>query len=418
VEYALVQIVTRAVAVVVLGLALVAPSAAARTGRGATVLAISSPDRRITRLVQLDAATLRATGRSVDARGFTGAWSYSPDGARIVLGNSYVPTLGRPAGLLVVDVGAMRASRRVLVPGELGTIRALVWAAPERVLALLVGSRAGATAAVAIDLRRGRITARASLAGVVMGGRSVRSGLVLLTAPSSGIGQASLVTVDAALRIRSLRLAGIRAGWEQTGEGTDLTIAQREPGLAVDPAGARAFVVGAGEPAAAVDLATLRAAYAPTRSVQAAAKSSVGPVRTAEWLGDGVLAVGGTTYAGLDPQTRRFVQQPAGLTMLDTRTWSGSVADPDASGLVVAGSTAVTAVDGRGLAAFARDGSSRWTGLPGTRVDTVRVLGDRLFVQVNGEAVARILDARTGRQVGTRAGGVPFLLTAPASRVS
>jgi hypothetical protein len=412
-----VRIVTRGFALLVLGLALAVPSAAARDAKGETVLAVAGTDRRQARLVELDRATLRPTRRSLDARGFHGAWSFSPDRARLALSNSYVPTLGRPAGVLLVDVRSVRPVKRILVPGELGFMRALTWVAPNRLVALLVGNSREGTSAVAIDVDRGRIVARTKLTGIVMGGRSLESGLVLLTAPSSGIGPARLVTVDAQLGVRSVTLSAIRAGWARTGSGEDLTMAQREPGLAVDAPGGRAYVVGAGEPAATVDLETLRATYAPVRSVQARAKSAVGPYRSAEWLGGGMLAVSGFTYAGLDPGTRRFVQEPAGLMLLDTRTWSATVVDPDAQSFSLAGSTVVTVVDGRGLAAYGRDGSRLWTALAGRRFNQARVLGDRILVQVNGEAGTRILDARTGAELGRRAGVVPLLLSTPTSPI-
>ena len=410
------QIVTRALALLALGLALAAPSAAARGAAGETVLATAGLDRREIRLVELDRATLRPTGRSLDARGFHGAWSYSPDRKRLALSNSYVPNLGRPAGVLLVDVRRVRALKRVLVPGELGFMRALTWVAPERLLALVVEPRRGTTVALALDLERGRIAERVRLDGIVMGGRSLPSGFVLLVAPESGIGPARVVTVDRGLNVRSVTLEAIRAGSRQTGEGETHTVTQRRPALVVDDAGARAFVIGADEPPAEVDLATLRATFHPAaRRSQARSKSMTGPVRYAEWLGNGRIAVSGVQNEGIDPETRRFRQRPAGLTVLDTRAWATTLVDEDADAFAVAGSALV--VDGRGLAGYAHDGRPLWTALPGRMVQVYVVLGDRLYVQPVGERGLRVLDARTGRELGRRIGAVPRLLTARTSPI-
>ena len=414
-ENPLVQVVTRALALLALGLALAAPSAAAPGKARETVLATAGPDRRETRLVELDRVSLRPTGRSLDARGFHGAWSYSPDGTRLALSNSYVPNLGRPAGVMLVDVRRLRMVKRILVPGELGFIRALSWVAPQRVLVLVVESRTGTTLALALDLERG-IVERRPLDGIVMGGRSLPSGFVLLAAPESGIGPARLLTVDAGLRVRSVTLDAIRAGSRRTGKRETHTLTQRRPALVVDDAGGRAFVLGADEPAAEVDLATLRATFhAPTRRLQARSKSMAGPVRYGEWLGDGRIGVSGTDYDGLDPKTLRTRQQPAGLTLLDTRTWTATLVDEQAEGFGVVGSTIVVA--GKGLAGFSRDGRLLWRALEGRLVDVHVVHGERVYAQPLGERGLRIFDARTGRELGRRLGAIPRLLTARASPI-
>jgi hypothetical protein len=401
----LVQIVTRVVALLAL---LAVPSA---TAEPRTVLALSGRDYREARLVELDRATLQPTGRSLDARGARSTWSYSPDGKRVAIWNSHVPTTGRAAGLLVVDVARMRAVQRVRVPGSLGYLRALAWVTPERLVALAIRP-GGGNVVFAIDAGAGATGPRRAVDGIVVGGRSLPTGLVLLAAPRRGIGAARLVTVDAALTVRETVLPGIRAGWGTSGSATE-PAAHRLPGLAVDPAGTRAFVVGAGEAPVTVDLRTLEATAHAVRSPQARAKSLVGPVRRADWVGEGVLAVSGLQYAGLDPKTRRFVEQPAGLTLLDTRTWRETVVDEDASSFQVAGGRVL--VGRRGLAAYDTGGTPLWTALDGRRLDQLRVLGDRVFAHVSGEPATRILDLRTGRELGRRAGVVPLLLGARTS---
>jgi hypothetical protein len=110
----------------------------------------------------------------------------------------------------------------------------------------------------------------------------------------------------------------------------------RIPGLAVDPGSDRAFVV-AGGVAAQIDLRTLavsihelgREASFLSRlwswlDPAALAKEYSGEVREARWLGDGLLAVSGS-----DAQSG--LMRPAGLVVVDTRTWNIQTIDPGAT---------------------------------------------------------------------------------------
>jgi hypothetical protein len=155
---------------------------------------------------------------------------------------------------------------------------------------------------------------------------------VLLLATDNRIGRARLAVVDADGPVRSVELARTRASAFFTGG------RQRRPGLAVDPEGRRAYVVGAGEPVAEVDLRTLRVSYhelGAHRSAlgrvrdwlepEAAAKGALdGPDRHALWLGNGLLAV--TGQDGRAVRTRRgevtgMSTTPAGLDVVDVRAW-------------------------------------------------------------------------------------------------
>jgi hypothetical protein len=65
----------------------------------------------------------------------------------------------------------------------------------------------------------------------------------------------------------------------------------------------------------------------------------------AQWLGDGLIAVSGSDAAivGYDQ-----ADTPAGLRILDTRTWTERVIDPKADDFTLAGSTLLTARNGYG----------------------------------------------------------------------
>ena len=81
--------------------------------------------------------------------------------------------------------------------------------------------------------------------------------MLLLGRPAS-IGPARVAVVDAGGRVRTVSLPGIAAGFQEPADWDKVGASSRraQPGLAVDPDGRRAFVVGAGDPLAVVDLRT------------------------------------------------------------------------------------------------------------------------------------------------------------------
>ena len=133
------------------------------------------------------------------------------------------------------------------------------------------------------------------------------------------IGPASLVFADPR-GVRATRLPSIRAGEVPGGGG----ISQwRLPGLAVDPAGAEAYVADPDGQVAEIDLRTLAvSSHEPTAQHSflarldgwleptASAKGDSGPVRQAQWIGNGVLLVSG---GNLDDSEEQLASDPAGL---------------------------------------------------------------------------------------------------------
>jgi hypothetical protein len=128
-------------------------------------------------------------------------------------------------------------------------------------------------------------------------------------------------------------LPGIAAGFQEPADWDKVGASSRraQPGLAVDPDGRRAFVVGAGDPLAVVDLRTLEVAWHRTEPrpgllgrladwllPAAEAKSVHGPVRMAAWLGDGLMAVWGqdeTEPVVRGPTVEQWLR-PAGLRLV------------------------------------------------------------------------------------------------------
>jgi hypothetical protein len=172
--------------------------------------------------------------------------------------------------------------------------------------------------------------------------------------------------------------------------------------MAVDPARLVAYVVGAGAPVAAVDLRTMRAArhrVAAPALLRDAGCPRCSPQRRAVWLGDGRLAV-----TGFD--VRRSRKAPAGVALVDTRTWAARLIARRAGAARLAGHRLLV-YDGRhpsgrpyagsGLRVYDRSGRLRRTLLPGLRIGDVQVAGSRAYARTTRGL--RVVDLRRGRVI-------------------
>lgn len=381
------------VALVVLVLGAAAPTGSADPAQPLLGLAFAP---RSTRLVELDPETLRprAGGPSLETSGHAYGWSFSPDRTRLVLGN----TAGE---LLVVD------PRRFVVLGKVDCLvksppAATVWLG-QRLFAVF-----GNGVVREVELTRWTVTGRASVGRGVYGLARSRAGIVVLLGPPGGIGPARLAVVDARLRVRRVVLSRISAGLKV--DRAHQTFEQRRPGLAVDAAGERAFVVAGGAPVAVVTLRTLAVAYhrpAPTSS-DAATKAGSGLLRGVRWLGDGMLAV-----SGVDELQARSV--PAGATLVDTKTWTSTTLDAAATsvasserGLLAWGIYRNgTRTAGTGLHLYA--GGDEVFHLFGSEaIWLVRAAGSRAVVGRAGRSGYDLVDLETG-SVGAHLEGQPPL---------
>ncbi len=134
-----------------------------------------------------------------------------------------------------------------------------------------------------------------------------------------------------------------------------------------------------------------------------------GPIREARWLGDGMLAVSGMDYsveAGTSGAAR-FLQAPAGVRLIDTRSWTSRLLESEASSFAV-GAGLVVAQGGRwdnaeergygpGLRAFGLDGKERWRLHTGEYrwMDTAGSVG---YVHIAG-GMADVVDLEAGAAV-------------------
>ena len=381
-------------------------------------------------LVRLDPATLRRVGRGRVVLGeHDSAWSFSPGRSRLVLGDT-------KGDLLLVDARRLRPLGH-LATGVRSMVQATQWLDAWHVVAA-VGwcCNVEQSRLVVVDVPRRKVLSRRSLGGTLERAAHAPQGLVLLLGPEKGIGPSRLAVAGRDGALRSVALDRVVSGTEDVP--ADAQIARREsPGLAVDAAGSRAFVVGAESEVAEVDLARLEVSYhSLTRSTSllgrlhdwlespAGAKVALnGPSRGALWLGNGILAVYGTDdRAYLDAAGK--VQQdstPSGLQLVGTRDWSVRTLDAGANlaavaqgALVSVGSTWRSELDrttGTGLTIFGADGAVR-AHLFGSRPVWFQVVGSRVFVPLPSSKTGyTIADVGLGAAVGeVRGRPLPLVL--------
>ena len=400
------QVVRRVAALALTGFALAAGGASA--GGPAPLYGLLQSGGSAA-LVRVDPSTLRATGTRLALGGFYRGWSFSPGRARLVVGSGYTATAGRPAALRFVDVGRMRREGDLVLAGETGRIAGTTWAGG-RVLALVV--RGSAAQVLAVDPVARRLVGRVALEGAVRGGAATALGLVLLVTPREAIGPARLAVVDSKLRVRSVVLGRITAGWQTHGSGETYRVRARIPALAV--AGGHAYVLGAGgEPSAEVDLATLAVAYREERLLARVAKEIRQQARFAAWLGGGLLAVGRQDVEPKQGETA------TGVSVLDVRDWSLRTLDGNASSFASGGGLVFVFNDKLGLRAFGPDGRERFSALMDWQIADVQAYGRRALVQMAGFAVAdvAVLDLDTGLVVRQGRERPPELLAGQAAPI-
>ena len=368
------------------------------------------------RLVPADPVSLRPAGRSTQVGRYVWPWSRSPDGSRVALGAQ------QPAGLRFVDLNRMRTLGAVRLSGH-DDVSAVTWVRPRLVLAAV-----GLFFVVAVDPVAQRVLWTRTLPNEFEEVQRSATGFVFLAPPSGAdgkdIGPTTLVSVDAAGAVRSAVLDRIQSGFHHD-EQTGVFIGeQRRPGLAVDPVGNRAYVVGAGEPVAEIDLATMTVAYhGGSRSPE---KALSGPIREARWLANGQIAVTGyDTRAWIDSEGQeQELTTPAGLTLIDTRSWTSRPIDPDATSVAVSGElllayawsydATVAQASGIGVAAYALDGTPRFHVLDGP-VASVQAGAGLAYIwrpveEGSDETRLAIVDLAAGRVLRTVSFAQPPLL--------
>jgi len=341
-------------------------------------------------LVPYDPVRLIPSGSPIRMGQFGHAWSVSPDRQRLVAAAG-VRRQGEPTTVRFVSLASRRVEGTVTLPGEFGRVTATAWIRG-RVLVVVSGS--SGTRVYAVDPDRRVSVSQIEFPGTVVLGERAQSSLVLLLAAPDRVGPATIAVVDQSPRARTVVLEKIAVGTATTGDGAERRLTIRRPALTLAPSGQRAFVIGADEPPAAVDLRTLSVRYASVRLTAAADKRVEGSIRTAETLPDGRIVVGASAYGATAPANT------AGLWLIDPKDWSRRVLSTKWNWFRVAGGLIFARGEtGVGLQIIQPSGSTRELFRTGS-VARVTVVGPRAFVTFFGTNIkAAVVELGTGRVV-------------------
>jgi hypothetical protein len=440
----------RRTVVAVLAVAALAAAAAASSSRVPTVavpkagrapagtgpLLAVVQGRRGPILGRVDRQTLGLARRSprLALRNPVAAWGYSPDRRVLAVATEILPGTEDPIPLVqFVDPFSLRRLARTKLDD--GHAAALVWAGDRVNLVLERWCCPASFDVVTIDAATHALVSRQRVENAVVNVQRAGNSIVVLTGPAAGIGTAGLTVVDPSGTVRSIVLGQIQAGTDlANADAPDFTQPhQNIPGLAVDAASGRAFVVPASGAIAQVSLASLAVSYHTVAEPvsflgrlhdllepKAEAKGISGPVRAARWLGDGVIAVFGADESVSVDQNGdpAFGWKPAGLTFVDTNTWGAKSIDPGADSLTIAGdnllatgsswASQVQGQHGMGLVDYGFDGVRRLALFQGRPAFVGLVFRGRAYVYVEG--VLKVVDLAAGTLLRDRVARLPSWL--------
>ena len=377
-------------------------------------------------------------GRKAPLRDYFGSWAFSAD--RAVLASARCDGQGGdPPGIRFVNARTMRVLGDLPLSSSDGCADALTWLRPDRLLAVVnAGSE---SEVVVVDPLARRVLRREPLPSYRLASARTSDELVLMLTTWGAFAPTRVAVVDADGAVRTVAVDRVLEGTVVDEQSQDYRSRTMQPGLAVDPEGRRAFLIPASGSIAEIDLETLAVCYHDLNRPSlverfyrwlfpdAEAKAMEGPVREARWLGDGVIAVSGMDYSiaagtqdGLEEAT------PAGLKLIDTRSWTSRMLSGTASSFVVAPGIVIAHGGGwdaqrkrsygPGLLAFGLDGAERWRLHPG-KARWIEPAGSIGYLHAV-EGRAEVVDLETGRVLGTlrrneRRDPWPRLLAAQAS---
>jgi hypothetical protein len=315
-------------------------------------------------LARVDPLTLAPRDPTLRLNEYHDAWSFSPDGRRLVLGTSAGgPAEGR--AMHIVDVATLRERSTIQAPIA---VEALAWLGRRTIAGALQGS------VFVADPVLGRIVMQrdAPTACEITPRTGVARGKLVL------LFDHALLTVGTGRRVRHARLRGA----PDNCSGGDVVVDRRR---------GRAFTVGSGPSVGEVDLRRMRA-----RAHRLTGPPARGDGTSAVWLDHrGLIAVA---------HFARGRSIPAGVELVDTRAWRRRVLDARAGAVAKAGHTLLLYGGRVGLRAFGLSGRPRWRVLRGKAVWNVQVAG-RWAYAIGARGVS-VVDLRRHRVVH-RSRGAP-----------
>ncbi len=366
-------------------------------------------------LAWFEPGTLRMLpGRKAPLGGYLGNWAFSAD--RAVLAIASCDEGAEVPAIRFVNARTMRVQGDLRLSQYRGCASSLTWLRPDRLLAVVTA--AGYPDLVVVDPLARRVLRREPLPAEPWATARTQDELVLMLGTYGAFAPARVAVVDAEGTVRVATVERVLAG-NVVDQSSDFPrIREISPGFAVDPAGRRAYLVPASGPVAEVDLETLAVTYheldRPSLLTRVAhwlvpaaqAKALEGPVRTARWLGDGLIAVSGMDYSMVRISKGDEVEigTPAGVSLIDTRSWTTHRLSGEASefavapGRVIAQGGSWDSQDDRyigpGLLAFGLDGRERWRLHAGEyrRIDPAGAVG---YVYI-AAGRAEVVDLATG----------------------
>jgi hypothetical protein len=331
-------------------------------------------------LAQFDRRTLRPrAGIRVELpRGVSGwNFAFSP-------GCDAVALPGRRRGrIALIDLDRGRRAGTVSVGGRAGA-GLIAWPRPDRLTAF--AGPYPASRLVTLSLPDGRIVAAERVGGQTFASEATTLGMVAVAGPRKRIGPATLVRATPDGGFLRATLTQIRAGFEWANR-RRLLGRQLVPGLAVDEASGRAYVVAANEPLVAeVDLTSGAVTYHGLSGHGAAGATAskglaYGAYRTARWVGEGTIAVSGEEMRARRDWRRALkrgelptVLDPYGLRLIHTADWTVDTLHPSLRWFLQAGDALMGADDlpisldrtrATGLVGYGLDGRRRFLRFPG-----------------------------------------------------
>lgn len=372
-------------------------------------------------LAWFEPVTLRKlAGRKAPLGSHPGSWAFSFDRAVLAIASCGGEKAG-PVGIRFANARAMRVIGDLRLSPSGGCASSLTWLRPNRLL--VVVATQGQWQLVVVDPIARRVLRRVPLPSWTRAMGRTRQELVLLLASDGAFAPARLAVADAEGTVRIASVDRVVEGTDFAQGSSDSRSRTIVPGLAVDPESRRAFLVPHSGPVAEIDLATLAVSYheLETQSLlgrfmrwlfpSAQAKVLEGPEREARWVGDGMIAVSGMDYsiARRSDGAEIATGTPAGVTLIDTRSWTSRVLNGEASGFAVEPGL-VIAQGGRwdsgeergfgpGLVAFSLDGRERWR-LRSGEYRWMDPAGSVGYVYI-AEEEAEVVELATGRVLAT-----------------